>query len=172
MPAHLMYKVVLFTVVALTLSVSWQDGNTDLVVASMNGHADIALLLIHHGAKVNVRDRNGKHALIIATERNHLNVVKNLRAFGADVNITDCDGNTALMIASKSNYVDIVKYLIDGTNFHKGAAVNLKNKEGLTALQMAREKNIFLRSGNPNVQNQNDGIYDSVIKSLIAAGGV
>jgi ankyrin repeat protein len=52
---------------------------------------------------------------------------------GADLNLQDEDGNTALMIAVNNNNLKIVKMLIK-------AGANLKNNEGLSAIDIMSEK--------------------------------
>ncbi|MGB4545415.1 MAG: ankyrin repeat domain-containing protein, partial [Smithellaceae bacterium] len=53
---------------------------------------------------------------------------------GAAVNITDLDGNTPLHLAARSSPDRVIRLLIK-----KGASPYLKNNEGKTALDIARE---------------------------------
>ena len=52
------------------------------------------------------------------------------------MNIQNRKGETALMIAVSNQYINIVIYLIE-----KGADVTIRNNNGKTALDIAREKN-------------------------------
>ncbi len=65
--------------------------------------------------------------------------IEQLLQSGVDINIQDpASGTTVLMIASSYYYYDgIVKYLIS-----KGANVNLKDKEGKTALLWASSNSL------------------------------
>ena len=67
--------------------------NTALHQASCHGTAQIAELLLKHGADVHVVDDFGRTPLFYA---NHVHTVRVLIAHGADVHAMDADGNYAL----------------------------------------------------------------------------
>ena len=98
--------------------VNAQDNNgfTVLMLASANGHIDVAQLLIEEGADVNAQDKIGATALIVASRRGQTYIVKLLIEAGADVNAQTNDGGTALMFASQDGHTEVVKLLI-----HAGA---------------------------------------------------
>ena len=121
------------------------DGRTALMWAAQNSKKTVELLL-EKGAEVNVKGVDGMTAFIqsifgvlsgsVTTE-----VCDLLLAKGANVNAQltgpDATGWTALMFASSNGKLDLVKYLIS-----KGADVNLKAKDGTSALSLAlKDKN-------------------------------
>jgi ankyrin repeat protein len=121
------------------------DGRTALIWAAENSKKTVELLL-EKGAKVDVKGVDGMTAFIqsifgilsgsVTTEVCDLLIEK-----GANVNdqLTgpDATGWTALMFACSNGKLELVKYLIS-----KGADVNLKAKDGTSALSLAiKEKN-------------------------------
>ena len=121
------------------------DGRTALMWAAANSKKTVELLLAK-GAKVDVKGVDGMTAFIqsifgilsgsVTTEVCDLLIGK-----GANVNnqLTgpDATGWTALMFACSNGKLDLVEYLIS-----KGANVNLKAKDGTSALSLAiKEKN-------------------------------
>lgn len=121
------------------------DGRTALIWAAANSKKAVELLL-ENGAEVNIKGVDGMTAFIqsifgilsgsVTTEVCDLLLKKgeDINAQLTDVNAT---GWTALMFASTNGNLDLVKYLVS-----KGADVNLKAKDGTTALSLAtKEKN-------------------------------
>jgi ankyrin repeat protein len=111
------------------------DGGTALMLASQDGHTDVAKLLIEKGADVNARKNDGVTILILASQDGHTDVAKLLIEKGADVNARSNKGGTALILASKGGHIDVAKLLIE-----KGADVNARDDDGLTALMFASHK--------------------------------
>ncbi len=132
------------------------DGRTALIWAAGNSQKTVELLLTK-GAEVNVKGVDGMTAFIqsifgILSGSVTTAVCDCLLAKGANVNAqltgADAAGWTALMFAANNGKLDLVKYLIS-----KGADVNLKAKDGTSALSWAvKEK------------------YDEIIKILKAKG--
>jgi ankyrin repeat protein len=102
--------------------------------------------LLNAGADVKKTDAYGRnvlmHNVVIANpddedeQENQLAVIELvLSTDKIDINATDHNGDTALMISVSSRYPDsdIIELLLK-----KGAIVSLKNKQGKTALDMAR----------------------------------
>ena len=83
------------------------NGETALVLASINGHFEIVKYLVEHGADVNVQDKWDWTALINASHNGHLEIVKYLVANGADVSIKNNNDETAL---DKAETDEIKKY--------------------------------------------------------------
>ena len=75
-----------------------------------------------------------------ATKNGNFNDVQQLISKGANINAEtengDMMGTTPLMIASSEGHIEIVQYLIK-----KGTLVNATNKDGKTALDIARDRN-------------------------------
>lgn len=93
--------------------------------------------LINNKVNVNTPDEENKFtALHYAARNGKTNIVRLLCNSGADVNTkitsTDLYGWTPLMLAAYNNQLDNVKIL-----FFEKADVNLKNKKGQTALDLA-----------------------------------
>jgi hypothetical protein len=120
-------------------------GKTPLQLSAIYGHAEIARILIAHGAEPDAKsDDNDRTALILAVRRapmmgvgeaRALQVVRILIANGADVNARDSSSATALMFASLDGYRTIVQELIA-----HGADVNARDAYGETALIMAQRE--------------------------------
>jgi ankyrin repeat protein len=121
------------------------DGRTALMWAAQNSQKTVELLLAK-GAEVNVKGVDGMTAFIqsifgILSGSVTIAVCDLLIEKGANVNdqLTgdDATGWTAIMFASSNGKLDLVKYLIS-----KGADVNLKAKDGTSALSLAlKDKN-------------------------------
>jgi ankyrin repeat protein len=121
------------------------DGRTALMWAAQNSQKTVELLL-EKDAEVNVKGVDGMTAFIqsifgILSGSVTTSVCDLLLEKGANVNDqltgADATGWTAIMFASSNGKLDLVKYLIS-----KGADVNLKAKDGTSALSLAlKEKN-------------------------------
>ena len=71
-------------------------GWTPLCEAAINGHKEIAELLIANGADVNAKDDRGWTPLHLAASGGHKEIAELLFANDADVNAKDDDGDTPL----------------------------------------------------------------------------
>ena len=124
--------------------------------------ADIAKLLLDNGADINLRNTQGQSSLFISAR---VQITNFLLENGADPKIIDKSGNTPLhLIGTKHMHQEAVRTIIDFNEFQNfpqpenvvqeavkeqlgvarlliefGADPNLKNKEGKTALDFARE---------------------------------
>ena len=101
---------------------------TALMLASRNGHMEIARLLLDAGAEPNLWDCDGETALMCASSRGHVEIVRLLLDAGADKNFPDEYERTALMHASRNGHIEIVRWLLDA-----GADMNLRDFFGRTA---------------------------------------
>ena len=121
------------------------NGRTALIWAAANSKKAVELLL-ENGAEVKVKGVDGMTAFIysifgILSGSVTTEVCDLLLKKGEDVNAqltgADATGWTALMFAASNGKLDLIKYLIS-----KGTDVNLKAKDGTTALSLAiKEKN-------------------------------
>lgn len=157
-----------------------RDGFTAMMWAAEHGCTDIAILLLQANADVNRCLANGKTALSLAAQHGHIEIVKHLigksnaasrmdaiaqaalenntaiiRVLvegGADVNARKDDRSmTPLMLAIAFNHLESVKLLVT-----LGARLDLKSKNGKTALALATENKKqeivqFLRSHGASV---------------------
>lgn len=113
-----------------------------LVVAMINGHHDIArVLLTKYDVTANDVNRRNKFfresILSIACRANWQDIVKLLlKIDGININVQDSDGKTALYTPSLRGYVGVVNLLIEGD-----INVNKCNNEGISPLFIAAELN-------------------------------
>jgi hypothetical protein len=77
-------------------------GTTALSAAAVEGHLEVARLLIEHGASMNERSQPlGRTPLMNAAESGQPEMIRYLLSAGADASIADDRGETALAIASR-----------------------------------------------------------------------
>ena len=88
------------------------NGETPLLLAIKSGNADMANLLLSHGATPDLKNTAGNAPLHVAVPDPEL--VKILLKYDAELDITDDDGNTPLHLAVKDNAVDVVRMLLEG----------------------------------------------------------
>ena len=81
-----------------------KEGNTLLILAARDGHADLVEYLIKQRANVNARNAAGDTALRLAAFRGHLKAAELLIAGGAEVNMS---GWTPLVYAAFNGHTDI-----------------------------------------------------------------
>ncbi|KAF9768691.1 hypothetical protein IL306_013959 [Fusarium sp. DS 682] len=105
--------------------------STALTQAAEQGRADLAGLLLDHGANPNQREKHGRTALHIAAENGHADVVAVLVVEGADIDAR-VYGWTPILLAAKNDRFRIPDYLI-----RRGADVNASDYCGRTTLHWA-----------------------------------
>ena len=74
---------------------------------------EVAQLLIHEGAAINMRDVYGKTPLHKAVQKKLLPIVKLLIQTGAYVHLLDNNGHAPLHLAAESGDAEVVQYLLD-----------------------------------------------------------
>ncbi len=112
------------------------DGRTTLMYAALNGQADVAEVLLKHGADLNAKRPyyDCETALMDAAREGHADVAEILLKHGADVNAKDVFDRTALMWAARKGHADVAEILLE-----HGADVNAKAIYKNTALMDAAE---------------------------------
>ncbi len=104
--------------------------DTPLTFAIQGDHNDIAILLIEHGADLNLC-----YPLYHAIHHNNLDMVKLLIEKGANINIKFSSKRTPLHLAVIEVHTEIVKLLLE-----KGANPNTKDQYGNTSFDDANSE--------------------------------
>jgi ankyrin repeat protein len=113
-------------------------GFTPLMYAARSANWPTIFCLLNNGADANIRDQTNSTILQWAAEQNNLAAVKALLKNTNDINTIDgIGGMTALMWAAYNEHDNprIIQSLLDN-----GAKVNIKDKNGSTALSWAMKK--------------------------------
>ena len=111
------------------------------MLASRNGHCDIMLLLLKHGADVNMQAKKGWSSLMLSCVflDEVMECTKILIASGANINLQTTDGFTALMLAILADNTEQALYLLES-----GADPSLVTVWGGSALTIAIKLHQFL----------------------------
>uniref|UniRef100_A0A671NID3 Ankyrin repeat and SOCS box protein 10-like n=1 Tax=Sinocyclocheilus anshuiensis TaxID=1608454 RepID=A0A671NID3_9TELE len=108
-------------------------GTTALHEACEECQPECVKLLLQHGANPNATNEDGQMPLHVCTELDSLECAKHLLAFGALINGQSLDDNdTPLHVAARHSLPDHMELYL-----RHGAALNLQNEEGNTALNAA-----------------------------------
>ena len=114
----------------IDVDLSNKSGETPLMMASIDGNLPLVkTLVLGHKAQL---DHIGWTPLHYACAKGHLEVAQFLVANGAIVDSLSVGNTTPLMMAVQSGNEQLVKFLLD-----KGADLQLKNNNGLTAIDIA-----------------------------------
>ena len=131
---------------------------TVLMVASYNGSAAVASLLLKAKANPNLQRRNGTTALYLASQNGHSAVVSLLLKAITNPDLQSNNGATAMWIASQAGHTEIVNLLL-----HAHAKYDVRDNSGGNVLHVASLYehpdivHLLLTAGaDPNVQ-QADG---------------
>lgn len=113
-------------------------GLTPLMLACHQGHAKVAEVLLANGAAGDLCDIEGWSAMMTATSLDCIPCMEVLLQYGADINqpTRNSDHHTPIMVASQNGFVGSVRFLI-----HKGATLEHKDAEGMSALMRATHEN-------------------------------
>jgi hypothetical protein len=145
-------------------------GRTALHVAAEHGNLEIVDLLLDHGADVNLQDVHGRVPMFIALSQRHEEVARRLAEAGTNPRVRTVDGSTLLIEAARIDDLDLVRWALkhgvevnavrpkkrfatalmmaagDGNLemvrllLASGADPSIGNRDGLTALDLARGK--------------------------------
>jgi ankyrin repeat protein len=123
-----------------------KDGRTPLMIAVSAGNASLKVInfLIDHGADVNLLEPRREWSCVhFAAAMNRVDIVGTLIAKGAALDLQDIDGNTPLWraVMSSQGKGDVIRLLLS-----HGADQNLKNKHGVSPIDLAR------RTANYNIR--------------------
>jgi ankyrin repeat protein len=103
------------------------EKQTALHLACENGHVDVAIVLIEHGANINAKGLGDDTPLHTAIIFGYLDVVQALLERGADPNRANDIGDTPIDYAEREGYDDIVVCL-------KGNSFNQSKRPYLTPM--------------------------------------
>jgi len=163
---------------------SWR-GQTPIMWAAAQGHAEMITMLAEAGADVNARSGiiawerqrtseprdkwlppGGFTPILFAARDGQVASAKALIAAGADISVIDPDRQSALVIALINGHFDVANLLID-----HGADVNMPDKVGRTALWAAVDYHTPPQSNRPSPNPfDEDATSLDVIKNLLAHG--
>lgn len=110
-------------------------GWTPLMWASAEGHLDVVDLLLEYGADPNIVNYLSRSSIMYASKYGSYNIAKALIDNGAIINTSDefCN-HPSLAVASQNGHLNIVQLLVEN-----GADIMYKNKNGVTAIEIAME---------------------------------
>ena len=111
------------------------DGRTLLMEAVIKGDHRLIELLIENGADLNIRDLKDWTALHFAAQEYDIVSSRKLIESGSEINATDDYGNSVISraVLSSRGRGEVIRALIEN-----GANINLKNRSGISALDLAR----------------------------------
>ncbi|KAI5777396.1 ankyrin repeat-containing domain protein [Geopyxis carbonaria] len=101
------------------VDVNMGDGGTDVTAlhyCAIEGHTEIANLLLNNGANVNCHNGVGSTALMELArmfDEDKTEIAKMLIKHGADVNAKDFSGSSALSLAAYHGYATLISLLLD-----------------------------------------------------------
>ena len=147
-------KVLLEAGATVNATESWR-GETALMWAAAQNHAEIVTLLVAHGAAADARSRTltfpnvrynlathatlpppqgGFTALMFAARQGAVDAARALADAHADLNVQDPDGTPAMTVAIVNGHHDVARLLLE-----RGANPNIADAAGMTPLYAAVE---------------------------------
>ena len=107
-----------------------------LLNSAVNGHLQIAKLLVEQGVNPNISDKNHGSLLHIATLKRDYDFIQSLLEKGANPNIKDNDGNPPIDELARNGCDELIKLFVQ-----HGADVNLTNNNNQTPIITAAMHN-------------------------------
>jgi ankyrin repeat protein len=117
-------------------------GETPLHLAALWGHLQTVVFLLGRKACINKQNGHGYTALHYATLYGHYDVVWKLLDAYADDALCDKDGNNSFMLAVKYGKLRMVELFIDFNCGKEDNLLEVRNKDGLNALDIAYNERI------------------------------
>jgi ankyrin repeat protein len=109
-----------------------EDGSTALHLAALEGHAEIARVLLAGGAQVNARGLRDETPLHMAMYDAHRELAEVLLASQADIGARNTEGETPLHLAARKGHRELVVLLLD-----HNADINARDRQDATPLHAA-----------------------------------
>lgn len=110
-----------------------RHGETPLMIAALNGQIDIARVLIRRGAEVNRPGWTPLHYACSSSTATSADMVRLLLEHHAYIDAESPNRSTPLMMAARYGSPEIVGLLLE-----EGADPDVRNQQGLTAVDFAR----------------------------------
>jgi hypothetical protein len=118
------------------IDIRGESGWTALLYAASYHHLTMVRLLLIKGANIEAKNSHDETALHVAVRsvhsKSHIAVAQMLIDSRVDIDARDSSGRTALHLATYTRNPALAKFLVD-----KGANIELKTCEGLTARELA-----------------------------------
>ena len=92
----------------ITIDEKDRDGNTPLIIASINAHSKTCAILLQSRANINAQNNRKDTALILASKLGRTEVVKVLVDAGADPTKVNLEGHNALTHSRKDKVRDVL----------------------------------------------------------------
>jgi uncharacterized protein len=163
-------------------------GETALMWAALEDHAEAVKLLVAKGAVLNARSnqttfprlrfgdgivarqmvlpRGSWTALMYAARQNSIFAARALAEAGADLNLADPDGTTALVFAIINGHFDLARMLVE-----KGANPNIADSQGMAALYAAVDMSTLDETvGRPNPKPHAGIDAAELVRIMLARG--
>ena len=96
---------------SVDLNIKNKEGDTALILATINNHKEIVKLLIVAGADVNLKNNKGNNALLYASLNKNIDIAKLLIDAGTNINIENINKITALTLAQANFNEEMIKLL-------------------------------------------------------------
>ncbi|KAL2835081.1 hypothetical protein BDW59DRAFT_2979 [Aspergillus cavernicola] len=108
------------------------NGYSPMIFAAARGNEEALLLLLDHGADLELGDEWSRTGLHIASQENQIDSVALLLDKGADIEAIAKDERTPMLSAAAEGHHDMVDCLL-----RRGANINATDNRGMTALMIA-----------------------------------
>lgn len=126
----------------LPINLRDSKGNSLLMLAAYNSHAETTSMLLKHGADVDLRNDHGQTPLGGVAFKGNSTLVSLLLEAGADINADNGGGKTPLMFAAMFGHQEVVRHLLD-----QGADPNSQTVLGISAQSLAKFTGAFRSLG-------------------------
>ena len=140
-------------------------GQTALMWAAAENHAEIVTPIVAADADIDARSDAGFTPLVFAARAGHIRTVKALLDAGADINLSLLDGTSPLVIAVINAHYELASFLLE-----RGADPNA-DKQGWTALhQLVWTRRPNTSRNNPSALPTGNTTDLQLVEVLVAYG--